>query len=108
MTERWDSFKSLRGAQGGRGASDHSDCCQANRSSTVPLLCCRHGFEVEGTDEVEGGVRQAQAKQRRTQFEHVAVTPIASVGAPIRVQAEVDAEGTAAAIAAMDPTGTAF
>src|SRR5262245_25286034 len=78
-----------------------------NSSSTVPLLCCRRGFEVEGVHEVEGGFTQTQLMQCGPQVDDVALALAVGIEALELAQRQVDAEGSAPAIATMDRAGAA-
>src|SRR5262245_37219728 len=107
MTERWDGFENILGAQGGRVSGEERVESTWNRSLTVPLLCCRCGFEVEGVHEVEGGFAQTQLMQCGPQVDHVALALAVGIEALELVQHQVHAEGSAPAIATMDRAGAA-
>src|SRR5215471_11075592 len=79
------------------------------RALTVPLPCswCGCGFEVEGTDEVEGGFAERHALDTGPQINHVTFFGASSIEAVEDVLVQVDAEGSAAAIAAVDRAGAA-
>src|SRR5262245_41751080 len=74
MTERWDGFENILGAQGGRGQRRGVASVKdtLNRSLTMPLLCCRRRLELEGVHEVEGGLAQIELGQPRPKVDHVA------------------------------------
>src|SRR5262249_20871013 len=73
------------------------------RRLTVPLLCspgCRR-LEVEGLHQVERGLAQVQVVQGGPQVDDVALLLAARIEAVEDVLVEVDAEGAAAAVAAV-------
>ena len=78
-----------------------------NRSLTLPLLCCGRGFEVERADQVEGGIAQGHHLDTGPEVNDVALLAAGGVEAVEDVVAEVDAEGAAAAVAAMNRAGAA-
>src|SRR5262245_57889916 len=90
-----------RTASAGRSADIHGRM-KSTVPLTVPLLCSGGGFEGEGLHEVECGVAQRQAAHGGPQVDDVALGGAAGVEALEDVIAEVDAEGAAAAVAAMD------
>src|SRR5437773_10795182 len=78
----------------------------ANRSLTVPLLCCRWP-QIERSHQIQRCVAHAHLVQRRPQVDHVPLALATGIEALVLVEIEVDAEGAATAIAAMDRTGAA-
>src|SRR6516165_11793655 len=87
------------------GASASRKTTYTEPCLTVPLLCWRGGLELEGCDQIHGGLTQAQAVQRGPQVDDVALVAARLVEALEDVVAEVDAEGASAGVAAVDRTG---
>lgn len=83
------------------GNQGHGD---VNRALTVPLLWSGARFQVESVDKVQGRVAQRHLVQRRPPVDDVALLATAGVVAVEDVIAEVNAEGSPAAVAAMDRT----
>src|SRR6516225_6342320 len=73
-----------------------------HRSSTVPLLCCRRWFEVKRARQVEGGGAEVEAVQGGPQVDHVPLLLAAHLETLEDVLRQMDAEGSAAAIGAVD------
>ena len=73
--------------------------------STVPLLCCLSGFEVERADQVERCGAKRHATDTRPQVDHIAFLAAAGVKAVKHVLLQVHAEGATTTIAAMDRAG---
>src|SRR5262249_34652548 len=110
MTVRCERLASM-----GRRAPDDSTVSgvcgtlTVNRPLTVPLLCslCGCGFEVEGTDQVECGGAERHTTNTCPQINHVTFLGTSGVEAVEDVLFQVHAEGTAAAVAAVDRAGAA-
>src|ERR1022692_3127740 len=76
---------------------------------TVPLLrSARRGrLQLEGLHQVDGRLAQRQVVQRRPEIDDVALRPVLLGEAVEDVGVELDAEGAASAVAAVDRTGAA-
>src|SRR5262245_35861142 len=89
-----------RTADGGarRALTTHCQPCL-----TVPLLCSRgSGLQVEGADQVEGGIAEGHAVDTGPQVKDVSL-PAALPGEAVKdVLLQVDAEALAAGVAAVD------
>ena len=74
----------------------------------MPLLCCRRRLQVEGLHQIESGGAHVQAIQSGPQVDHVSLFLTSRFEAMEDVLCQVDAEGAASAIGAVDRTGAAF
>jgi hypothetical protein len=74
---------------------------------TVPLLCSWGGFEVEGLHQVNGSLAQGHLVQGGPQVDDVAFLGAGRALALEDVVGQLDAEGSAAAVGAVDRTGAA-
>src|SRR5215471_12539631 len=78
-----------------------------NRALTVPLLWSWSGFEVEGLHEIKSGMTKGHTANTGPQIDDVAFLAAVGVEAVENVLFQVDAEGSATAVAAVDRAGTA-
>src|SRR4051794_30506561 len=74
---------------------------------TVPLLCSGRRLQAERAHQVQRRGAQFQAVQRRPQVDDVALGGAAGVKAREGVGVQVDTQGAAAAVAAVDRAGAA-